>query len=94
MATKKSSKTKKRETAPKPAGKLSALDAAARVLGEKKEPMSCPELIETMAAKGYWKSPGGQTPAATLYSSLKREIVTKKAESRFQQTGPGKFALA
>jgi hypothetical protein len=21
-----------------------------------------------MAAKGYWKSPGGQTPAATLYT--------------------------
>jgi hypothetical protein len=74
--------------------KLSALDAAARVLGEKKEPMSCPELIEAMAAKGYWKSPGGKTPAATLYSALKREITTKGDNSRIRQSGPGKFILA
>jgi HB1, ASXL, restriction endonuclease HTH domain len=76
------------------ARKVSALDAAARVLAETKEPMSCPELIEAMAVKGYWKSPGGKTPSATLYSALKREIATKQAESRFQQSGPGKFGLA
>jgi hypothetical protein len=80
--------------APAATKKLSALDAAARVLGEKREPMTCPELIEAMATKGYWKSPGGKTPAATLYSALKREIATKQGESRFQQNGPGKFALA
>jgi hypothetical protein len=105
MATKKSnpSKTKGRANAgtsrrggnPKAASeKLSALDAAARVLKEKKEPMSCPELIEAMAAKGYWKSPGGKTPSATLYSALKREITTKNDQSRFRQSGPGKFTLA
>ena len=33
--------------------KSSALDAAARVLRESGQPMSCPELIEQMAAKGY-----------------------------------------
>src|SRR5215468_4431317 len=38
--------------------KMSALNAAAQVLQECKEPMSCPQLIEAMAAKGYWKSPG------------------------------------
>jgi hypothetical protein len=99
MTTKKSSKRQPKslatpDAAEKTAKKVSALDAAARVLGEKKEPMSCPELIQAMAAKGYWKSPGGKTPSATLYSALKREIVTKKAESRFQQSGPGKFTLA
>jgi hypothetical protein len=36
-------------------GKLSALDAAARVLGEEGRAMNCKELIETMAAKGYWR---------------------------------------
>ena len=56
--------------------------------------MSCPELIEAMAAKGYWKSPGGKTPASTLYSALKREITTKYVKSRFRQSGPGKFNLA
>src|SRR5216683_8329361 len=43
-------------------GKLSCLDAAAKVLSEKKEPMSTAEMIEAMATKGYWKSPGGKTP--------------------------------
>ena len=52
--------------------KVSAIDAAARVLGEAKEPMTCPEMIKTMAEKGYWTSPGGATPHATLYASILR----------------------
>jgi hypothetical protein len=44
------------------ARKLSALAAAARVLQETDKAMTCPELIEAMKAKGYWTSPGGQTP--------------------------------
>jgi hypothetical protein len=48
--------------------KLSALDAAALVLREAGQPLSCPELIAQMAAKGYWSSPKGLTPAATLYT--------------------------
>ena len=35
------------------AKKYSALDAAALVLRESGQPMSCPELIAQMAAKGY-----------------------------------------
>src|SRR5262249_42393539 len=46
-------------------GKLSAIDAAAKVLGEAGKSMNCKEMIDAMAAKGYWKSPGGQTPQAT-----------------------------
>ena len=34
-------------------GKLSCLDAAAKVLGESKEPMTTKQMIEAMAAKGY-----------------------------------------
>jgi hypothetical protein len=71
--------------------KLSALDAAAKVLGESGQPMSCQEMIEAMAAKGYWTSPGGKTPAATLYSAIAREITTKGADSRFQKMDRGKF---
>jgi hypothetical protein len=48
--------------------RLSALDAAARVLRESGQPMSCPELIAQMTAKGYWSSPKGKTPASTLYT--------------------------
>ncbi len=73
--------------------KLSALDAAAKVLREAKEPMTTGEMIEAMAKKGYWSSPNGQTPAATLYSALLREINVKGKESRFAKTERGKFGI-
>ena len=72
--------------------KRSALDAAAQILSETGQPMNCQEMISVMAAKGYWTSPGGKTPAATLYSSLLREIKVKGAQARFQKTERGKFA--
>src|SRR5262245_2007938 len=72
--------------------KLSALDAAALVLREAGQPMSCPELIAQMAAHGYWTSPKGKTPASTLYAAMQREAKLKGKESRFQKTGPGRFA--
>ena len=49
-------------------GKLSCIVAAAKVLAEAKEPMTTKAMIEQVAAKKYWTSPGGKTPAATLYS--------------------------
>jgi hypothetical protein len=72
--------------------KLSALDAAAKVLAEAGQPLNCQEMIAAMAEKGYWKSPGGKTPAATLYSAILREITTKGTSSRFVKTERGKFA--
>ena len=76
-----------------PARKLSALDAAAKVLGETGRAMTCPELIAAMAAKGYWTSPAGKTPAGTLYAACLREIQTKGDGARFLKTERGKFAL-
>jgi hypothetical protein len=72
--------------------KLSALDAAAKVLRETGQPMSCPELIAQMAAKRYWSSPKGKTPSATLYAAIAREIRLRGEAARFVQTGPGHFA--
>jgi hypothetical protein len=72
--------------------KLSALDAAAKVLQETGQPMNCQELIKAMAAKGYWTSPAGQTPAATLYSAMTREMNTKASQARFQKTARGQFS--
>jgi hypothetical protein len=71
---------------------LSCLNAAAKVLAEKGEPMNCKEMIEAMASKGYWTTPGGKTPHATLYSSIAREIRDKGKESRFKKSERGKFA--
>jgi vancomycin resistance protein YoaR len=77
----------------KPA-RTSALDAAAKVLAEANgEAMSTQRMIELMAEKGYWKSPGGQTPHATLYSAILREIEKKGREARFQKLERGKFVL-
>src|SRR5262249_39560259 len=108
MATKKTGKTKAPRSAadravPAKAGKargaaqgkkLSALDAAAKVLGETGKAMNCKELIEAMAAAGYWSSPKGKTPHATLYAALAREIATKGTKARFRKAEHGKFALA
>ena len=74
--------------------KLSCIDAAAKVLGETGKPMTCKELIETMAAKKLWTTPGGQTPWATLYAAILREIKVKGSESRFVKAERGKFALS
>src|SRR5215218_6321937 len=75
------------------AGKLSAIDAAAKVLGEAGEPMNAKGMIEAMSTKGYWTSPGGKTPWATLYSAILSEITKKGKESRFKKTDRGHFAL-
>src|SRR5262249_21336264 len=68
-------KTKGKKAKEPKAKKPSALDAALRVLQEAGQPMNCQEMIEQMATKGYWTSPGGKTPAATLYSAILRETL-------------------
>ena len=84
-ATKKKTKAAKSE-------RMSALDAAAKVLQEAGEPMNAREMIEEMAGKGYWTTPGGKTPQATLTSAIAREIATKGKESRFEKSSRGHFA--
>ncbi len=74
------------------AKRLSAIDAAAKVLSEAGTPMNCKEMIDAMAAKKYWTSPGGKTPHATLYSAILREVTTQGKDARFTKTERGKFA--
>lgn len=82
------------EPAEPTAKKMSALDAAARVLEEAGQAMSVKELIDQMASKGYWCTPGGKTPAATLSAAIQREVKVKGADSRFRKTDRGRFARA
>jgi hypothetical protein len=72
--------------------RASGLDAAAKVLEESGQPMTAKEMVEAAEAKGYWKSPGGKTPHATVYSAIIREIAAKGNDSRFVKTERGKFA--
>ncbi len=108
MTTKKTSRPTKKPTA-KPATKaaqkkpqstkgddkrLSAIDAAAKLLADTKESMTCTEMIEAMAVKKLWSSPNGKTPQATLYSAILREIKNKGADARFKKIERGKFATS
>jgi hypothetical protein len=95
VATKQTKKARAKPTKAKAEAstKRSALDAAARVLGETKQAMTCQEMIDAMAAKGYWTSPGGKTPANTLSAAIRREISVKGKDARFTLSERGKFAL-
>jgi hypothetical protein len=84
-------KQKRKASAGPQQKKLSALDAAVIVLNESAQPMTCQEMITQLTAKGYWNSPKGRTPAATLYSAILREIVAKGKEARFVKSERGKF---
>ncbi|HEX5033381.1 MAG TPA: HTH domain-containing protein [bacterium] len=89
----KTTKAAKAKKAKEPKEKrVSALDAAAQVVSASKEPMNAKEMIEAMAAKKLWTSPGGKTPHATLFSALIREIAAKGKDARFVKTERGKFA--
>ena len=92
-AKKKAATTKKSAAKTASEKTMSAIDAAVKVLSQAKEPLNAKQMIEAMQAKGYWTSPGGKTPHATLYSAIIREIGTKGKESRFKKTERGKFAL-
>ena len=73
--------------------RLSALAAAHKVLSEATEPLNVQQMIEAMTSKGYWTSPGGKTPHATLYSAILRELAKGEA-SRFIKTDRGRFVAA
>lgn len=91
--TKSAAKAKTTKTAA-PVEKMSQMAAAERVLGEAGEPLNCKAMVEAMSAKGYWSSPGGKTPHATLYASLLRHIQKHGKEAKFIKTDRGFFALA
>jgi len=74
------------------AKKTGLLDAAILVMREAGQPMNTKEMVEAVLAKDLWKS-DGKTPAATLYSSILREIQKKGDEARFRKTERGRFEL-
>ncbi len=88
-------KTRARKPAAEPKAKrVSALDAAAQVLADAGQPMRAKEMIDAMAERGLWSSPGGKTPEATLYAAIIREIATKGDAARFCKVERGQFTRA
>lgn len=74
-----------------PPKKLSMVAAALQVLQNRKIPMTCPELIDVMATEGLWVSPGGKTPANTLYAAISWIIKEQGKDSAFRKAERGKF---
>jgi hypothetical protein len=78
--------------------RMSIMSAAVKVLEERDPadgPLTCPQMLERMTAKGYWSpARGGKTPANTLYAAILREINTKGEASRFDKVERGKFSLS
>ena len=87
MATKTTKKTARTKPAAKTSKKastkkLSQLDAAVKVLKAARKPLNCKAMVEAMATKKLWTSPGGKTPDATLYAAILRAPTAL----RFQQS--------
>jgi len=84
---------KARKKAERKDGTMSGLDAAAKILGDAKEPLNCRTIVERAVQKGLWKS-DGKTPWATVYSAILREIVKLGDKARFRKAARGKFESA
>ena len=89
-----SRKPSKRDKAGKQSKRMSALDAAARVLADVGKPMRVGAVVQAMEANGLWRSPNGKTPSATVSAAIIREIAAKGKESRFVRKDRGLFAAA
>lgn len=87
-----SSKTPANATDAKPKKRTGILDAAAQILAKSKEPMGCKEIVELAIAQKLWAT-NGQTPSATLYAAISREISKKGKEARFEKVDRGRFQL-
>jgi hypothetical protein len=94
-AAKQPAKASKPATAkPAKGERLSAMDAAHRVLATSKEALNVKQLIAEMSSQGLWTSPGGKTPHSTLAAALGRDIAAKGRESRFKKADRGMFAAS
>jgi hypothetical protein len=85
-------KKKPAAKAPKAEGKMSGLDAAAKVLAESPTPLNAKAIVEQAAAKGYWSSTAA-TPWATIYAAMLIEARKRGAESRFVKVDRGLWTL-
>lgn len=93
MAKKKTTTKKTTRTASKakPAKRKGILDIAAEMLARSKKPMGCGEIVERAIDRGLWTTKG-QTPSATLYAAIIREIANKGKDARFKKVDRGLFA--
>jgi len=73
---------------------ISLIAAAANLLAENGLTMNCKQIVAELDEKGVWRSPGGKTPAATLYSAIGTEVAAKGDQSRFVRKDKGQYAAS
>jgi len=86
--TKAAKKTKKTDAEPE---RLSALDAAAKVLAETNEPMTSQEMITAMTEKNYWTSPGGNLSQDTIHLVILKQHRATSNQCILDALTAGKF---
>ena len=77
---------------PRPAKKLSLLNAAAQVLAACRTPMNCKEIVAKAVELGLWVHTGAKTPEQTLYGGIFREMKINE-EPRFKKSAVRKGAF-
>lgn len=75
-----------------PKGKMSGVNAAAKVLEEIGEPLNVKQITEIAAERKYCDLTGA-TPSATISAAIQKEIRDKGDHARFVKTERGKYAL-
>jgi len=93
IAAETTSEKKTRKKAVRKDGKMSGLDAAAKVLTDAGTPLNAKEILDRIQAADLWRT-SGKTPQATLYAAIIREIAAKGTDSRFRKMERGKFSVA
>ncbi|HBT78597.1 MAG TPA: hypothetical protein DEB39_17130, partial [Planctomycetaceae bacterium] len=55
-------------------------------------PLNVRQIVEAIRDRGYCPNLNGQTPQATISSSIQREIARKGTASRFYKAAKGQYA--
>lgn len=92
MAKKKTTKktTRKASKAKPSAKRKGILDIAVEMVARSKKPLGSKEIVERAIDRGLWTTKG-QTPSATLYAAIIREIANKGKDARFKKVDRGLF---
>jgi restriction system protein len=77
---------------PNPPRRLTAIDAAYRVLAEADEPLHSNQIAQRMIAQGLW-STQGKTPGATVDAQIAVDIKANGTHSRFRRVGRSIFTI-
>ena len=72
--------------------RFNLLDAAHKVLSERKKAMTTREIVAACVENGYWTS-NAATPWQTLNAALNRDIAANGSLSRFVKKNRGLFSL-